>query len=313
MIKKILATAVCALGLSCAAHATTINFGIISTESSTNLKKDWEPVLAEMAKQTGYEIKPFFAPDYAGVIEGMRFNKVQVAWFGNKSAMEAVDRSDGEVFAQTIAADGSAGYYSLLIVNKKSPINTLDAMLKDGKSLSFSIGDPNSTSGFLVPSYYVFAKHNIDPKTFFKVTRSANHESNAMAVANGQVDVATNNTESMDRLKMVHPTDFEKIKVIWTSPLIPSDPLVMRKDLPQAEKTKIADFFYSYGKTPEQKDALKRLGLSGFKPSNNAQLMPIRQISLFTKRTKIEADAKLSADEKKSQIAKIDEQLAALK
>jgi phosphonate transport system substrate-binding protein len=313
MIKKILATTVCALSLSCAAHATTINFGIISTESSTNLKKDWEPVLAEMAKQTGYEIKPFFAPDYAGVIEGMRFNKVQVAWFGNKSAMEAVDRSDGEVFAQTIAADGSAGYYSLLIVNKKSPINTLDAMLKDGKSLSFSIGDPNSTSGFLVPSYYVFAKHNIDPKTFFKVTRSANHESNAMAVANGQVDVATNNTESMDRLKMVHPTDFEKIKVIWTSPLIPSDPLVMRKDLPQAEKTKIADFFYSYGKTPEQKEALKRLGLSGFKPSTNAQLMPIRQISLFTKRTKIEADANLSAEEKKSQIAKIDEQLAALK
>ncbi len=313
MIKKILATAVCALSLSCAAHATTIHFGIISTESSTNLKKDWEPVLAEMAKQTGYEIKPFFAPDYAGVIEGMRFNKVQVAWFGNKSAMEAVDRSDGEIFAQTIAADGSAGYYSLLIVNKKSPINTLDAMLKDGKSLSFSIGDPNSTSGFLVPSYYVFAKHNIDPKTFFKITRSANHESNAMAVANGQVDVATNNTESMDRLKMVHPTDFEKIKVIWTSPLIPSDPLVMRKDLPQAEKTKIADFFFAYGKTPEQKEALKRLGLSGFKPSTNAQLVPICQINLFTKRTKIEADAKLSADEKKSQIAKIDEHLAALK
>jgi phosphonate transport system substrate-binding protein len=313
MIKKILATAACALGLSCAAHATTINFGIISTESSTNLKKDWEPVLAEMAKQTGYEIKPFFAPDYAGVIEGMRFNKVQVAWFGNKSGMEAVDRADGEIFAQTIAADGSAGYYSLLIVNKKSPINTLEDMLKNGKSLSFSIGDPNSTSGFLVPSYYVFAKHNIDPKAFFKVMRSANHESNALAVANGQVDVATNNTESMDRLKMEHPAEFEKIKVIWTSPLIPSDPLVMRKDLPQAVKTKIADFFFAYGKTPEQKEALKRLGLSGFKPSTNAQLLPIRQIDLFTKRTKIAADPKLSAEEKRSYIAKIDEQLAALK
>ncbi|MDY0329969.1 MAG: phosphonate ABC transporter substrate-binding protein [Thiomonas sp.] len=313
MLKKVLISAVCAFGLTTAAQATTLNFGIISTESSTNLKKDWEPVLAEMARQTGYEVKPFFAPDYAGVIEGMRFNKVQVAWFGNKSAMEAVDRADGEIFAQTIAADGSAGYYSLLIVNKKSPINTLDDMLKEGKSLSFSIGDPNSTSGFLVPTYYVFAKNHIDPKTFFKVTRSANHESNAMAVANGQVDVATNNTESLDRLKLVHPAEFDKIKVIWKSPLIPSDPLVYRKDLPQAEKTKIADFFYNYGKTPEQKAALKRLGLAGFKPSTNAQLVPIREISLFTKRTKIEANAQLSAEEKKSQIAKIDEQLAALK
>lgn len=315
MFKKFVAGAACALGLSVAvsAQAATINFGIISTESSTNLKKDWEPVLQAMAQQTGYEVKPFFAPDYAGVIEAMRFNKVQVAWFGNKSAMEAVDRADGEIFAQTVAADGSAGYYSLLIVNKSSPLNTLDDMLKNGKSLSFSIGDPNSTSGFLVPSYYVFAKHHIDPKTFFKVTRNANHESNAMAVANGQVDVATNNTESLDRLKLVHPADFDKIKVIWKSPLIPSDPLVYRKDLPAAEKTKIGDFFFNYGKTPEQQAALKRLGLSGFKPSTNAQLVPIRQIALFTKRTKIEADAKLSAEERKSQIAEIDAKLAKLK
>jgi phosphonate transport system substrate-binding protein len=121
MLKKALISAICVLGLSAAAQATTLNFGIISTEASTNLKKDWEPVLAEMAKQTGYEVKPFFAPDYAGVIEAMRFNKVQAAWFGNKSAMEAVDRSDGEIFAQTIAPDGSEGYYSLLIVNKKAP------------------------------------------------------------------------------------------------------------------------------------------------------------------------------------------------
>ena len=52
-------------------------------------------------------IKSFYAPDYAGVIEAMRFNKVQVAWYGNKAAMEAVDRSNGEVFAQVMYADGT--------------------------------------------------------------------------------------------------------------------------------------------------------------------------------------------------------------
>ena len=61
MIKKILAATICAFSLSGAAQAATLNFGIISTESSTNLKKDWEPVLAAMSKQTGYDIKPFFA------------------------------------------------------------------------------------------------------------------------------------------------------------------------------------------------------------------------------------------------------------
>src|ERR1700742_3386445 len=68
-----------------------INFGIISTESSSNLKTIWEPFLAAMGKGTGLKINGFYASDYAGVIEAMRFNKVQLAWFGNKSAMEAVD------------------------------------------------------------------------------------------------------------------------------------------------------------------------------------------------------------------------------
>jgi phosphonate transport system substrate-binding protein len=57
-----------------------------------------------MEKATGYDIRPFFASDYSGVIEGMRFGKVQLAWFGNKSAMEAVDRAGGEIFAQTSAS-----------------------------------------------------------------------------------------------------------------------------------------------------------------------------------------------------------------
>ena len=91
------------------------------------------------------------------MIEGMRFNKVQLAWFGNKSAMEAVDRADGEVFAQTITLDGNPGYWSLLITHKDSDIKSLDDVLKNGKKYIFGNGDPNSTSGFLVPAYYMFA------------------------------------------------------------------------------------------------------------------------------------------------------------
>jgi ABC-type phosphate/phosphonate transport system substrate-binding protein len=64
-----------------------INFGIISTESTQNLKSTWQPMLDDMpGRPPAYKVKAFFAPDYAGVIEGMRFNKVHVAWMGNKSA-----------------------------------------------------------------------------------------------------------------------------------------------------------------------------------------------------------------------------------
>ena len=89
-----------------------INFGIISTESSTNLKKGFDPFLKDMQNALGIKVNAFFASDYAGVIEAMRFNKVQIAWFGNKSAMEAVDRAEGEVFAQTTDPSGVPGYYS---------------------------------------------------------------------------------------------------------------------------------------------------------------------------------------------------------
>jgi len=167
MIRKLFGLILLA-ALFCAQTATAaiteINFGIISTEATMNLKKDWEPFLAEMEKATGLKINAFFASDYAGIIEGMRFNKVQVAWYGNKSAMEAVDRADGEIFAQTVPADGTPGYYSHLIAHKDSPLNSLEDVLKNAGSLAFGNGDPNSTSGFLVPGYYVFAKNNADPK-----------------------------------------------------------------------------------------------------------------------------------------------------
>ena len=81
-----------------------LNFGVISTEASVNQKKNWEPFLQAIAKATGYKVNGFYATDYAGVIEAMRFNKVQLAWFGNKSGMEAVDRASGEVFAQIVVA-----------------------------------------------------------------------------------------------------------------------------------------------------------------------------------------------------------------
>ena len=291
-----------------------INFGIISTESSQNLKSDWQPILDAMSKKTGLKVNAFFASDYAGIIEGMRFNKVQVAWFGNKSAMEAVDRAQGEVFAQMVNADGSQGYYSHLIVHKDSPLKTLDDMLAQGKNLSFGNGDPNSTSGFLVPSYYVFAKNNIDAKTFFKLSRGANHESNAMAVANKQVDVATNNSENLEKIKENLPEKFKDIRVIWTSPLIPLDPLVMRKDLPEATKAKVRDFFFTYGQGGQQeKDNLFKLSkLSGFKASTNNQLTPIRQLELFKNRNKVDADQNMAANDKQVKLAEIDKQLAAL-
>jgi phosphonate transport system substrate-binding protein len=261
------------------AQGSELNFGIISTESSQNLRSVWEPFLEDMKKETGLDIKAFFATDYAGIIEGMRFNKVQLAWYGNKAGMEAVDRAEGEVFMQTVSADGSEGYYSHIITNAKSPLNSIEDMFKEAANLNFGNGDPNSTSGFLVPGYYVFALNGVDAKKAFKRTLTSNHESNALSVANGQLDVATNNSESLERLSVTFPDKRSQIKVIWTSPLIPSDPLVWRKDLDPSVKKKLTDFFTSYGQRGDARETeiLKNLQWKGFKLSSNNQLLPIRQ------------------------------------
>jgi phosphonate transport system substrate-binding protein len=305
------ATLLAAVSLSAAAQE--INFGIIATDAASVERERWEPLFRDMEKKTGLTIKAFYAPDYAGVVEAMRFNKVQVAWYGNKAAIDAVDRSSGEVFAQVLKADGSLGYNSLLITQKDSPYNNLNDVLKNGKSINFGIGDPGSTSGFLVPSYYVFAMNKVDQRTAFKTIRNASHGANIQAVLAKQVDVATNNTEELDKLEVSKPEMFKELKVLWKSPLIPNDPLVWRKDLDAGIKAKVKGFLLGYGKSDADKAVLKNIyNYSGFKESTNEQLVPIRQLELFKDRAKVENDAQYSAEDKAKLIAEIDKKLASL-
>ena len=317
MVLRTLAAATMVAGISTTALAQDeLAFGIISTESQQNLRPKWEPFLADMEEKTGLAVKPFFASDYAGVIEGMRFDKVQLAWYGNKSAMEAVDRANGEIFAQTVDISGNPGYWSLVLAPKDSPLEKVEDLLKCDQSLNFGLGDPNSTSGYLVPMTFVFAANGVDPKECFKNVTNANHETNAMAVANGQVDAAANNTESLALIEKNNPDAFAKIKVIWKSPLIPADPIVWNTNLPQESKDKIREFFVTYGTdqstgdVAHEKEVLAGLEWAPFVASTNDQLLPIRVMELSKTIAQIEADDSRSAEEKTAEIEKLEAEKA---
>lgn len=295
------------------AQVKELNFGIIATEKAGALRQMWDPFLDDMAKATGLKVNGFYATDYAGIIEAQRFNKVQIAWYGNKSAIDAVDRAGGEVFAQFVDLDGTPGYYSYIITNKDSGITSLDQVLRNGKDYTFGIGDPQSTSGTLVPTYYVFTMNRLDPKTHFKVVRSSNHEGNFLAVLNRQVDLATSNSEMTQKMQEKSPEKMEQIRILWTSPLIPRDPLVWRRDLPDDVKKKLRDFVTGYGKDAREKEILKNMyRLAGFKASSDAQLVPIRQLELAKDRQKIENDANLADAERRKLLDEIDGKLAVL-
>ena len=113
--------------------------------------------------------------------------------------------------------------------------------------------------------------------------RNANHQANAMAVANKQVAAATNNSEDLQRVAASAPDARSQIKIIWTSPLIPLDPLVWRKDLDPAVKTKLYTFLLSYGRIGSDSDIKTAKGIladliwSPFRPSSDNQLIPIRR------------------------------------
>ncbi|WP_228041198.1 phosphate/phosphite/phosphonate ABC transporter substrate-binding protein [Nodosilinea sp. LEGE 07088] len=245
--------------------------------------------------------------------------KVQLAWYGGKSYIEAAKRADAEVFARVINEDGTKGYYSHLITNVNNPIvqeidleagNGDQYILENGQDLTFAFNDPNSTSGFLVPNYYVFAKNSVDPRTAFSEEPifAGSHEATLQAVINNQVDVATNNSEQLINLEKNNPEDLKQVQVIWTSPEIPSDPIAYRKDMPDCLKASIKDFVYNY----DDLAILNPLGWAGFEAAKDADWNPIRELNIGTQIAEIEADETMSADSKKEQIDALKKELAAL-
>jgi phosphonate transport system substrate-binding protein len=261
----------------------TLSFSILSAENQASMQPLWQPLLDDMHAETGLTIKPFFATNYASLIEAMRFKQVQLGWYSALPALEAVQRAHGEVLGRVLDAGGAAAVYrSVLIVRKGSGI-TLDKILKCGKRYNFGIGDPNSTSGTLAPMAYLFAPRGIQPAECFKTVRSASHQANVFAVAQGLVDVATNNTVGIVFAQRENPALAAKLQVIWTSPDLPESAIVVRKDLDPAVKEKVRAFFLSYGSAPgaegdHQRQVLAKLTYGGFQAVDSHYLDPIRRM-----------------------------------
>ena len=260
-----------------------ITFSILSTEKSQNMETYWTPILVDMEKSTGLKVKPFFSSSYSALIEAMRFKQTDLGWFSNQSGLEAVRRSNGEVFARTFDPSGTDGYTSVIIVPIDSPIKTLDDLLKCDKTLNFGMGDKKSTSGTLAPMTEVFIPRGVKPENCFKTVLTANHQSNLFAVANKRLDAATNNSTAIRLNQDRNEGQADKVRVIWESPVLPEDPIVWRKDLDPAVKEKVRQFFLTYGQgdTPEaarQRENMKKLSIGGFKPADATHLLFVRKM-----------------------------------
>jgi phosphonate transport system substrate-binding protein len=264
------------------APPTVLNFSILATENSSSMETFWKPILADMEKSIGIPVKPFYGSNYTALIEALRFKQTDAGWFSNQSGLEAVRRSNGEVFARTFDPTGIDGYRSLLIVPASSK-TTLEDVLRCDKTLNFGIGDAKSTSGTLAPMTYLFAPRGIRPEACFKQVRTANHQANLFSVAKGVLDVATNNSTAIRLQRERGSPVADQVRVIWESPRLPEDPIIWRKDLDPATKEKLRRFFLTYaqGDSAEalrQRKLLSALSIGGFLPADATHLLPVREM-----------------------------------
>ena len=218
-----------------------ITFGVTSGENAKDSRARWTPFVAYLEEQLGIEVELRQASDYAGIIEAMGAGRVEMAWYGGAGYAAAWDVMKGNIepIAMDVSAKGKMGYHSVLVVKGDSDVADMEGLA--GKSLAFA--DPNSTSGFMIPNYWLRKLGKIGGESeFFKSTGfSGSHENGILAVMNGTYDVAATwtydeedgNISRMIRKGMINEGD---VKVIWTSPLIPNSPFTVLKSLPEDMK-----------------------------------------------------------------------------
>ena len=248
-----------------------IVFGAIPTESSANATERWEDLVSYLQDNLGVKIEFKTSTDYAGVITGMQFKHVDMAYFGPKSYCEASLRAGAEAVALEVSQDGTMGYHGLIITKKDSGLTSIDAI--KGKTWAFT--DPNSTSGTLVPTVYFTQELKIDPKEYFgKVIYSGSHEASILAVKSGKIDAASTNDLDMERGNGKHWNLDQDFNILWTSELIPGSPLAVRKDLPESLKMAIKGALLSY----DDQQGLDKLKISGYAKVSDKVYDPIRAL-----------------------------------
>ncbi|OUU50015.1 MAG: phosphonate ABC transporter substrate-binding protein [Candidatus Puniceispirillum sp. TMED52] len=189
-------------------------------------------------------VKMFTFKDYAGTMESILGGNLDYGWFG-ASGYAGIYLEDPEAVVPVLTRmqpTGDTGYYSVMVARADSGIKTLED-LKD-KRLGFA--DPNSTSGYLIPSIELPEMYNVDIDTYFSsATFQGGHENNVLAVLNGDVDAGvtwvsgvgewSEGYSSGNLRKMVDKgiLNMDDIVQVWSSKLIPNGPIVMPKALPQ--------------------------------------------------------------------------------
>jgi len=287
MMKTILVAATAAL-LSTSAFAqdaiTEFRIGILGGENAQDRLTSNECLRAYAEEALGVPVKLFTPADYDGVIQGMLGGSIDLAWLGASAYAKAYLTNPEAVEPVLVKTnlDGSFSYHSIGFARKDKNI----ASLADMKGKVFAFGDPNSTSGYLIPSIEIPQEIGATMENgayFGEVKFTGGHEQTIVAVANGEVDAGVTwadgqgnwedgyNSGALRKAVDSGIVDMNDIVEIWKSKPIPEGPVTLRKALPQDVKDKmIALVGGMHEKDPQCAYSIAAGDTAGFKPITHA-------------------------------------------
>jgi phosphonate transport system substrate-binding protein len=250
-----------------------LRLGVSSAENEAGALERNEPLARYLTEVLGVPVKTYRVTDYAGLVEAMGADKLEFARFGPAvySLGRRVLGDKLQPLFRDVDKNGAEGYYSVVAVKADSSYMSV----ADLKGKSFVFADPNSTSGYAFPRFYLKAQ-GFDPSVHFATTSfSGSHENSVIAVARGQYEACatfwTNDTSGMiQRVESKGVIPKGSLRVIWTSPIIPASPFCVRADLPEALKAAFVDAMFAMkDKAPDAWKALTVGEVTRFVPAKH--------------------------------------------
>ncbi|WP_204115521.1 phosphonate ABC transporter substrate-binding protein [Shimia biformata] len=261
-MKKLIAAAMVTTALVSPALAEDavkeFRIGILGGENAQDRLNSYECLRQKTEDLLGVETKLFAPADYDGVIQGLLGGTIDMAWLG-ASGYAKTYLSDPEAVEPVLVkvnVDGGYGYHSIGFARKDSGITSIE----DLKGKVFGFGDPNSTSGYLIPSIEIpeVTGATMESGDYFgEVKFTGGHEQTIVAVANGDIDGGVTwadglgewedgyNSGALRKAVDAGLVDMNDLVQIWQSKPIPEGPIVLRKALPEMAKVKMTGLMAS--------------------------------------------------------------------
>jgi phosphonate transport system substrate-binding protein len=251
------------------AHAQAggvLRVSAIPDEAPTELQRKFKPLGEYLKQATGLDVQFIPVTDYAAVVEGLASNKIDLAWLGGFTYVQARHRTNGGVVPIAQRAE-DAKFTSRFIV----PVGSAAKTLADLKGKTFAFGSPSSTSGSLMPRYYLL-QAGIDPERDFKsVAFSGAHDATVAFVASGRAEAGVLNASVLDKLVETHNANAEKVRVLAVTPPYFDYNWSVRPGLDPALTKKLTDAFLKLDPAqPAMKEIMDLQRASKFIPTQNS-------------------------------------------